>query len=1103
VASGDYQNGANWSLGTVPDSSHNVRIDTVTPNPAAVTAGSGGTTIYGQTVTIGSTAGASGWLSLNFPTAAPSSSSSVYIRSSLDAVVVGDAGGLGRLDVNLGSDLGLGPSGSMPQIADVQANALVIGRGAGSSGTLNLLSTGKNHTPSSYDSAPQLRTAAGRVGLDGGTGEATVTSTWAVTGRGDSPGSADENFEGLKIGSGAGSFGTVNVLAGGKISNQFYTGSAPPGGQFTGVVVGETGGTGVLTISGTNATGPSVVNSGTGFTIGNGSGGNGTVNVLAGGKLSSLTSFSPSSGATASPPAIGVGGGTGILTVSGAGSTVLSAGKLTGTSAIGSETHGATGDLYVGRTGGVGSVTLSDGGLLFLGQGAVVSDFSSGRGEYAFVKGPASGILYLGQDAGSTGTLSFGAPAGAAAAMPGVLQAAGVVIGGGGGAIVFNHTSADLRFDTPLSGNGTLEVRAGTTIIAADNRNGFSHQRADWDASNNSLVTVTETFAAGFGGHTDMYGGTLVLANDGAIGTSSVRGRGNATLAYGLDGLTIANPISVDAGAALALMTPAGVKATQTGAISGSGDITKTGTGELTLSGANSLSGRTTVEAGTLRAGALGVFGPSSAHLVAAGATLDLDGYSQTVGSLVNAGTVNMSGTPGAVLTVAGNYVGRNGLIQFGTVLGNDSSITDLMRVSGSTSGDTLITVRNVGGSGDQTIKGIKVIDVAGASNGLFALSSSYNVIGTPVVYGGAYAYALRKGTGGDGNWYLHSTLPSDEPTPQQPQQPQQPKPQVAMYQPGSPLYETMPRVALGMMGLPTLQQRVGNRVWLGQSGGAVTESQGLWGRFDGAFNRAASGRSTTNAHTSIRHWRAETGVDLRAYEGPAGSLTGSLSVHYGQAFADITSPWGRGRNETTGYGIGAGATWQGNAGFYADAQGRLTWLDTDLISTTLGRKMGKEVKGLGHALSLEIGQSFTLTQTFKLVPQAQLAWSAVSYDRFVDPFGASVSTRDGNSLLGRLGLALQHEQMWTDAAGNLQRLALYGVANLYHEFRDGTSVDVSGAYLKNREGRTWAGIGVGGSYNLKGDALSLYGEATAATALTDRGESRRVGGKLGLRVKW
>jgi outer membrane autotransporter protein len=68
------------------------------------------------------------------------------------------------------------------------------------------------------------------------------------------------------------------------------------------------------------------------------------------------------------------------------------------------------------------------------------------------------------------------------------------------------------------------------------------------------------------------------------------------------------------------------------------------------------------------------------------------------------------------------------------------------------------VRVINVGGGGAQTVEGIKIIDVGGASNGAFSLLGDYVIQGQQAVVGGAYAYTLQKNgvsTPTDGDWYL------------------------------------------------------------------------------------------------------------------------------------------------------------------------------------------------------------------------------------------------------------------------------------------------------------------------------------------------------------
>ena len=70
----------------------------------------------------------------------------------------------------------------------------------------------------------------------------------------------------------------------------------------------------------------------------------------------------------------------------------------------------------------------------------------------------------------------------------------------------------------------------------------------------------------------------------------------------------------------------------------------------MTLTGSNFYSGPTLVSAGTLQAGSNTAFSPISAFSVNAFAFLDLNGNSNTLGSLAGGGTVTNNGSAPATL---------------------------------------------------------------------------------------------------------------------------------------------------------------------------------------------------------------------------------------------------------------------------------------------------------------------------------------------------------------------------------------------------------------------------------------------------------------------
>ncbi|MGK3600094.1 autotransporter outer membrane beta-barrel domain-containing protein, partial [Escherichia coli] len=130
-------------------------------------------------------------------------------------------------------------------------------------------------------------------------------------------------------------------------------------------------------------------------------------------------------------------------------------------------------------------------------------------------------------------------------------------------------------------------------------------------------------------------------------------------------------------------------------------------------------------------------------------------------GTVTSTGSnLNLSdGKAGDILTIQGDYVGNNGYLFLDTVLGNDSSPTDKLVITGEATGTTKVTVTNKGGAGAKTLNGIEVISTGGSTADAFVQSGR--------IAAGAYDYSLARGTGTNvSNWYLINTVtPTPEPT--------------------------------------------------------------------------------------------------------------------------------------------------------------------------------------------------------------------------------------------------------------------------------------------------------------------------------------------------
>ncbi|WP_192814149.1 autotransporter outer membrane beta-barrel domain-containing protein [Nitratireductor pacificus] len=527
-------------------------------------------------------------------------------------------------------------------------------------------------------------------------------------------------------------------------------------------------------------------------------------------------------------------------------------------------------------------------------------------------------------------------------------------------------------------------------------------------------------------------------------------------------------------------------------AINGDGAINHTGPGKTILT-ADQLgySGLATIQAGTLEVnGVLG--GTTEVH----GGILSGTG---TVGATTNySGGAIAPGNSIGTLTIDGDYTSNGGALEIESVLGDDASDTDVLVIVGNSilgSGATQVRVTNVGGASAPTVEGIRIVDVAGASDAdSFVLNGDYVFEGDQAVVGGAYAYRLYQNgvsTPTDGDWYLRSSLlpvaPSPTPSP------------TPLYQPGVPIYETYANVLGSFSSLETLQQRVGNRMW----SEARPDKSGVWGRVAASHSKIDPKASTSGAEYDLDLWKMQAGADGLIHENENGRFIGGVSVHYGTVSSDVTSLFGNGSIDATGYGLSGTLTWYGNSGFYVDTQAQVTWFDSDLVSSAANRSLVSGNNGFGYAMGIEVGKRIALDKIWSVTPQAQLVYSDVNFDTFTDAFGAIVGLENGDSLSSRLGISVDLTQEWSDAAGKARRSHVYGVANLYYDFLDGSRSTVSGVEFVSDKEPLWIGAGIGGSYNWNNDQYSLYGEASLNSSVRHFGDSYRVNANAGFRLRW
>ena len=419
--------------------------------------------------------------------------------------------------------------------------------------------------------------------------------------------------------------------------------------------------------------------------------------------------------------------GTGAVTVSSGGAlnidgAILSATSLTlngsGTPAgdgalTGSGAAGFTGPITLGSatTIGVGNaatLTLSDGiaggataGLTKAGVGTLVLN---GAGTYSGGTTIQSGAVTAGNatalGTGAT-TVATGSTLnidGVTLTSPATLSLGGSLIGVGSAAyngavsiasstalIGTGPASSDaLTLNSPLTGLGLTKVGAGTLSLSGANAYTGSTTINGGTLALNAGATLPASLP------TTLAGGTRLRLNGTAQQIGDLTGGAGAQLELGATLTVTENGATAFAGA-----------------ISGPGNLIKDGSGTLTLSGANSYSGTTNINAGTLTVSGSGTLGADAAA-VASGATLNLAGVTLTSPSTLN---LSGSGVGGIGALTGTGTAGYNGAITLGGAT----------TVGVGTLGDTLTLSGGIAGAGMALTKvgaGTLVLNGAGTYSG-------------------------------------------------------------------------------------------------------------------------------------------------------------------------------------------------------------------------------------------------------------------------------------------------------------------------------------------------------------------------------------------------
>ena len=436
-------------------------------------------------------------------------------------------------------------------------------------------------------------------------------------------------------------------------------------------------------------------------------------------------------GAAPSVSTAGGGGGGGANGGSATGSASIAAGfsYIGGAGGVGGTSSGFIGGA--GGAGGYGFVLLSatgsssNAGTLQGGAGGAAGGFSSAGTGGAGTGGTG---LYIGGTSvtfTNTGTIAGG------------VGGVGLYVDGAGNTIIDSGTITGGTAIVLNGSNNTLQLQNGYSITGTVSASGTSEtlalggsSDATFDASKigtqytgftayvmSGTGTWTLTSTTGQTTAWDVTAGVLKVGADGALGSSA----GTLTLEGGTleasAGFTSSRAVTLGTGGGTIQVDNGGDTLTLSGAIGGTDGLTKTGAGTLTLTGANSYGGGTTVGAGTLKLSGSGTLGSTSGALTVNGGTLDLNGKNATVGIFSGTGgTVTNSSATGSNLTVDNGDSGTGaatyaGVIQDGVgQLGLTKTGTGALVLTGANTytGGTLINsgtleIDNASGSGTGT----------------------------------------------------------------------------------------------------------------------------------------------------------------------------------------------------------------------------------------------------------------------------------------------------------------------------------------------------------------------------------------------------------------
>jgi fibronectin-binding autotransporter adhesin len=209
----------------------------------------------------------------------------------------------------------------------------------------------------------------------------------------------------------------------------------------------------------------------------------------------------------------------------------------------------------------------------------------------------------------------------------------------GTNSMIFGSNIFPAIFDGSISGSGSLTKQGSGTVTLAG-------------ANSYSGTTTIDNGTLGIGTNTSLGSGNLIFAGP------------NTTLQAAVNNLNVSNPITLNVAGVIDSQEHT---MTLSEPITGSGSLTKQGSGTVTLAGANSYSGTTTIDNGTLGIGTNTSLGSGNLIFAGSNTTLQAAVNNLNISNPINLNIAGVIDSQGHTMTLSGPITGSGSLTKQGS----------------------------------------------------------------------------------------------------------------------------------------------------------------------------------------------------------------------------------------------------------------------------------------------------------------------------------------------------------------------------------------------------------------------------------------------------